>query len=167
MRLRRPGILCGALGPFLWLSLIVVAGAMRPGFSHVTQYISELGSPTETLMRYAAFGFTGFLYLCFALILMVDFRNSRFSRLAAGLIALDDLGRIGTGVFPCNPGCVGLSLSQNLHHFFATVGFGSGILATIVWGIIFRIQGWPKVFTGYSVGTGISALPFLLLMTWS
>lgn len=127
----------------------------------------ERGSPTETLMRYAAFEFTGFLYLCFALILMVDFRNSRFSRLAACLIALDGLGRIGAGVFPCDPGCMGLSLSQNLHHFFATVGFGSGILATIVWGIIFRIHGWPKVFTGYSVGTGISALTFLLLMTWS
>jgi hypothetical membrane protein len=164
-------MLCGALGPLLWLSLIVVAGAMRPGFSHVTQYISELGeqgSPTETLMRYAAFEFTGFLYLCFALILRVDVRNSRFSRLAACLIALAGLGRIGAGVFPCDPGCAGLSLSQNLPHFFATVGFGSGILATIVGGVIFRIHGWPKVFTGYSVGTGISALTFfLLLMTWS
>jgi hypothetical membrane protein len=134
------------------------------------QYISELGergSSTETLMRYAAFEFTGFLYLCFASALMADFRNIRFSRLAACLIALDGLGRIGAGVFPCDPGCVGLSLSQDLHHFFATVGFSSGILATIVWGIIFRIQGWSKVFTGYSVGTGISALIFLLLMSWS
>ena len=170
MHLRRLGILCGVLGPLLWLSLIVVAGAMRPGFSHVTQYISELGergSSTETLMRYAAFEFTGFLYLCFALILMVDFRNSRFYRLAECLIAIDGLGRIGAGIFPCDPGCVGLSLSQELHHYFATVGFSSGILATIVWGIIFRIQDWPKMFTGYSVGSGISALTFLLLMTWS
>ena len=170
MHLRRLGILCGVLGPLLWLSLIVVAGAMRPGFSHVKQYISELaerGSSTETLMRYAAFEFTGFLYLCFALALMPDFRNSRFYRLAACLIAIDGLGRIGAGIFPCDPGCVGLSLSQELHHYFATVGFSSGILATIVWGIIFRIQDWPKIFTGYSVGSGISALTFLLLMTWS
>ena len=170
MRLRRLGILCGVLGPLFWLSLIAVAGAMRPGFSHVTQYISELGergSSTETLMRYAAFEFTGFLYLCFALALMADFRKSRFTWLAAYLIAIDGMGRIGAGVFPCDPGCVGLSLSQNFHHFFATVGFCSGILATIVWGIIFRIQGWSKMFTWYSVGTGISALFFLLLMSWN
>ena len=163
-------MLCGVLGPLLWLSLIAVAGALQPGFSHVTQYISELaerGSSTETLMRYAAFEFTGFLYLCFGLALMGEFRNGRFSRLAACLIAIDGLGRIGAGVFPCDPGCEGLSLSQNLHHFFATAGFGSGILATIVWGIIFRIRDWPKMFTGYSVGSGISALTFLLLMTWS
>jgi len=137
-------MLCGVLGPLLWLSLIAVAGALQPGFSHVTQYISELaerGSSTETLMRYAAFEFTGFLYLCFALALMGEFRNGRFSRLAACLIALDGLGRIGAGVFPCDPGCVGLSLSQNLHHFFATVGFSSGILATIVWGNYFSDSG--------------------------
>jgi hypothetical membrane protein len=58
MDLRRLGILSGILAPLLWLSLIGIAGAMRPGFSHVSQYISELGergSSTEALMRYAAF----------------------------------------------------------------------------------------------------------------
>lgn len=170
MSLRRLGSLCGILSPLIWLTLIGVAGELRPGFSHITQYISELGergSTTETLMRYAAFEFTGFLYLCFAAALIADFRDSGFSRLAACLIALDGLGRIGAGVFPCDPGCVGLSSSQDLHHFFATVGFCSGILAAIAWGITFRIQGRSKTFTWYSVGSGISALIFLLLMSWS
>ena len=169
MRLQRIGVFCGILGPLLWLSLIAAAGAMRPGFSHITQYISELGergSSTETLMRYAAFELTGFLYLCFASAL-AHFTKSRFTRLAACLIALDGLGRIGAGVFPCDPGCAGLTFSQDLHHLFATVGFCSGILATIACGIIFRIQGWSKIFCWYSVGSGISALTFLLLMTWS
>jgi hypothetical protein len=38
-----------------------LAGALRPGFSHVTQYISELGergSSTEVLVRYGAFEVT-------------------------------------------------------------------------------------------------------------
>ena len=170
MPLQRLGILCGVLGPLLWLSLIAVAGAMRPGFSHITQYISELGergSSTETLMRYAGFEFTGFLYFCFASALMTHYTNSRFTRLVACLLALDGLGRIGAGVFPCDPGCAGLTFSQDLHHLFATVGFCSGILATIACGIIFRIQGWSKIFCWYSVGSGISAMTFLLLMTWS
>ena len=169
MRLQRLGILCGVLGPLLWLSLIAVAGAIRPGFSHITQYISELadrGSTTETLMRYAGFEFTGILYLCFASALMAHFTNRRLIKLAACLFALDGLGRIGAGVFPCDPGCAGLSLSQDLHHLFATIGFCSGILATITCGIIFRIQGRSKIFAWYSVGSGISAMTFLLLMTW-
>ncbi len=167
MNIRKLGILCGILAPLLWLSLIGMAGAMRPEFNHITHYISELGergSSTEFMMRYAAFEFTGLLYLCFAAVLMATFRDSI---LAAGLIGLDGLGRIGAGVFPCDPGCLGLTLSQELHRLFATVGFVSGILAAIAWGVIFRRHGWPLRLTWYSIGTGILALIFLLLMSWS
>jgi len=170
MSLRRLGILCGILGPLLWLSLIGVAGAMRPEFSHITHYISELGergSSTEVLMRYAGFGFTGFLYLCFGSALLATFRDGWYSTLATGLIGLEGLGRIGAGVFACDLGCGGLSSSQQLHRLFATIGFSSGILATIAWGITFRRHGWPQGLIWYSVGTGVLALLFLLLMSWS
>ena len=170
MSLRRLGILCGILAPLLWLSLIALAGATRPGFSHVTHYISELGergSSTEVLVRYAAFGFTGFLYVCFAAALLATFRDGWSPALAAALIGLDGLGRLGAGVFACDPGCTGLSSSQELHHLFATVGFSSGILAAIAWGLSVQRRGWPKLFTWYSVGTGMLALTFLLLMSWS
>ena len=57
MSLRQIGIACGILSPLLWLSLIGIAGAMRPEFNHITHYISELGergSSTEFMMRIAA-----------------------------------------------------------------------------------------------------------------
>jgi hypothetical membrane protein len=170
MSFRTFGVVCGILGPLLWLSLIGVAGAVRPEFSHITQYISELGergSSTEFLMRYGAFGFTGLLYVCFAAALLAISRDGWYSRLAAGLIGLDGLGRIGAGVFACDPGCRGLSSNQELHHLFATLGFSSGILAAIAWGYTFHRRGWPQPFTWYSVGTGILALIFLLAMSWS
>ncbi len=170
MSLRKLGILCGILSPLLWLLLIGVAGAMRPEFNHITHYISELGergSSTEYMMRIAAFGFTGFLYICFASALLVTFRDGWRSTLAAVLIGLDGLGRIGAGVFACDPGCEGLSMSQELHRLFATLGFISGILAAIAWGIIFQRRGWPPGLNWYSVGTGILALIFLLLMSWT
>ena len=169
MSLPRLGILCGIIGPLLWLSLIGLAGAMRPEFSHVTQYISELGergSATEALMRFAAFEFTGFLYLCFASALLVIFQYRWISILGAFLVFLEGIGRIGAGIFPCDLGCNGFSFSQHLHHVFATVGFVSGILATITWGIAFRQEDWPQCMTWYSIGTGVSALIFLLLMSW-
>ena len=170
MKLRRLGMLCGIISPLLWLSLIAAAGAMRPDFNHITHYISELGergSSTEIMMRYAAFGFTGFLYVCFASALLVTFKDGWNSVLAAGLIGLDGLGRIGAGVFACDPGCDGVSLNQELHHLFATVGFSSGILAAIAWGIILRRHGWPVGMMWYSVSSGIIALIFLLLMSGS
>jgi hypothetical membrane protein len=170
MSLRRLGIVCGILGPLLWLSLIGLAGAMRPGFSHITHYISELGergSSTEFLMRYGAFGSTGLLYVCFAAALRAIFRDGWHSTLAAALIGLDGLGRIGAGVFACDPGCGGLSSNQELHHLFAILGFSSGILAAIVWGFTLHRRGWPVPFTSYSVATGILALILLFMMSWS
>lgn len=167
---RRLGICCGILSPLLWLSLIGVAGAMRPEFNHITHYISELGergSSTEYLMRIAAFGFTGLLYVCFALALPATFRDGWRCRLAAGLIGLDGLGRMGAGVFACDPGCEGLSINQEAHHLFATLGFASGIVAAIAWGIVLRRRAWPPGLTWYSVGSGVLALFFLLLMSWA
>lgn len=170
MSLKKFGILCGIIGPLSWLSLIAVAGAMRPEFSHVAQFISELGergSSTEFMMRYAAFGFTGLLYLGFAAALLASFRDGWLSALGAALIGLEGVGRIGAGVFACDPGCEGLSSSQELHRLFATLGFLSGILAAIAWGIAFRRYAWLKGLTWYSVGSGMLALVFLILMSWS
>ncbi|ESS74125.1 hypothetical protein MGMO_3c00070 [Methyloglobulus morosus KoM1] len=64
---------------------------MRPGFSHVTHYINELGergSSTEVIMRYSAFDFTVLLYLCFASTLWVTFRNSGITRWQPNLLPL-------------------------------------------------------------------------------
>lgn len=169
MSLRRLGVVCGIVSPVLWLSLIGVAGAMRPEFNHVTHYISELGergSSTEFMMRIAGFGFTGFLYVCFAAALLATFRDGLTSTLAAILIGLDGVGRMGAGVFACDSGCVGLSMSQELHRLFATLGFISGCLAAIAWGITFQRRGGPSGLTWYCVGSGALALIFLLLMSW-
>ena len=56
---------------------------------------------------------------------------------AAGLIALDGVGRMDAGVFACDPGCGGHSLDQELHHTLATVGFLSGAL------ILLLLMTWP------------------------
>mgnify|MGYP001179606616 CR=1 FL=1 len=172
MSLRKLGLICGILSPLLWLALIGVAGAMRPEFSHRTHYISELaehGSSTEFMMRIAAFGFTGFLYVCFALALLATFRDGEWGwrTLTAVLIALDGVGRIGAGVFACDPGCAGFSMSQELHRLFATLGFLAGILATLAWGIACRRHAWSPALSGYSVGSGALALTCLLLMLWT
>lgn len=170
VNLRKLGLLCGILGPLLWLTLIGIAGAMHPEFNPITHYISELGergSSTELLMRYAAFGSTGLLYIGFAAALQATLWDEWRSALAAALLALDGLGRIGAGVFPCDPGCQGISSSQELHRLFATLGFSSGILAATAWGLLLRRHRWPPALTRYSVASGVLLLMSLLLMSWS
>ena len=172
MRLCQVGILCGILAPVLWASVIILCGSVRPGYSHLTQYISELGergSSTEILMRYAGFVPTGLMHMAFAASLYAVFRGYRLSSVAAILLALNGLGRVVAGLFPCEAGCAGprVLLSQKLHSLAAGVGFLALIGAAILWGVLLRRHRSLKGLSVYSIGAGLSGLVFLLLMSWS
>lgn len=115
----------------LWLAVIVIGGELRPGFDHVGQYISELGergSTTETFVRYGGFVATGLMHVGFAaafhatVVRLAD--RSRLTLLVAVFIALNGVGRIGAGFYPCEPGCAAPEvLSQRLHSLSATIAF--------------------------------------------
>ncbi len=170
--LYKTGVLCGILAPLLWASAIILCGSKRPEYSHFTQYISELGergSSTEVLMRYLGFVPTGLMHLAFAASLYATFRGSRLSSIAAALLALNGLGRIVAGLFPCEAGCAvpRVLLSQKLHTLAAGVGFLSLIGSAIIWGIALRQHKNLRALSLYSIGTGLFGLMFLLLMSWS
>src|ERR1700752_5183423 len=135
--LRRLGLYCGIASPVLWLAVFAAVGGIQPDFPPLTHYISELAardSSTETLMRSVAFGFTGLLYLGFAAALLSIFPRGWMFAVAALLIALDGVGRMGAGIFPCDARCIRVSGDQDLHKVFATIGFLSGISAAILCG---------------------------------
>lgn len=167
----RIGNLCGLLAPILWASAIAVCGSMRPGYSHLTQYISELGergSSTEFIMRYAGFVPTGLMHVAFAAFLYAAFKGSRLAAFAAALVAINGLARVGAGMFPCETGCEGAGLiSQRLHNLSATIGFFALIGATVIWGILLRRYEQLRVLSFYSIGSGILGLVFLVLMSTS
>jgi hypothetical membrane protein len=167
--LRRLGLYCGIASPVLWLGLIAVVGSLQPDFNHLTHYISELaarGSSTEALMRVVAFGSTGFLYLGFAAALLSIFPRGWMFAVAALLVGMDGIGRMGAGVFPCDLGCIRVSGDQDLHKLFATIGFLSGIMAAMLWGVLFRRFVPLRSLSWFSIGSGVVALAALLLMSW-
>jgi hypothetical membrane protein len=149
------------------VALVGLAGASRPDFTLTTDFISELGergSPTAWLVNPAAFIFTGALYVVFAAALSTTFAG-RWAWALAGLLALDGVGRMGAGIYPCDPGCDGNSPTQELHRLYATVGFSAGILAALVCGTLVRRKDrWPG-FGWYSVATGVIAAVLLLMMS--
>ncbi len=170
--LNKVGNLCGILAPPLWASAIIFCGSLRPEYSHFAQYISELGergSATEFIMRYVGFLPTGLMHMAFAAYLYVAFRGSRPAVIAATLLAINGLARIGAGLFPCEPGCVGpnLLLSQQLHSLSAGIGFFALIGASVVWGIFLRRYRSLRGLSLFSIGCGAAGLVFLLLMVWS
>jgi hypothetical membrane protein len=168
MNLRRLGLICGVLGPVLWIALIGLAGIERPGFSLMTDYISELGeraSPAGPVVNYAAFIFTGALYVGFAAALGATFAGRWACGLAAALVAIEGIGRIGAGVYACDPGCDGNSPVQVLHRLFATVGFSAGAAAPLAWGLIAWKEPRLRGLAWCSMATGVVASVLLLLMS--
>ncbi len=166
----RLGNLCGLVAPLLWASAIVLCGTLRPGFSHWSQYISELGergSTTELLMRYAGLVPTGLMHVGFAVFLYGSFKNSRFAALAAALIGVNGLARIAAGMFSCETGCNGTGLEQQLHGLSATIGFFAFIGAAVLWGFVFRHHPRLRNLGLYTFFSAILALVFLLLMSWT
>lgn len=169
----RAGLLCGVLAPLLWMAAIIVAGEMRPGFDHVAQYISELGergSPTEHFMRYAGFVASGLLHITYAAAFGASLRQRTECRhlalVVAGLIALNGLGRIGAGLFSCEPGCAAPEFpDQRLHNLAATVAFIAIAAAALLGSVLFRHVRSLRGLAPYSLATGIAGLLFLGLMS--
>ncbi len=170
--LHKIGILCGILAPVLWASAIFVSGSLRPEYSHLTQYISELGErggSTEFIMRYAAFVPSGLMHMAFAAFLYVAFKGSPLAAMGAMLLAINGIARIAAGMFPCEVGCAlpRLLLSQKLHSLSAGVGFFALIGAAFLWGIVFRRYQSLRCLSVYSVVSGCLGLALLALMSWS
>lgn len=172
---RHAGLLCGLLAPLLWAAVIGLAGELRPGFDHFGQYISELaerGSSTQGLMRYGGFIATGLLHLGFAAALYASLRRHtdqpRLSRLVALLVALNGLGRIGAGIFACEPGCAAPdAIDQRLHHLAASLAFFAIIGASLLSAFVFRRAAALRRLGAYSLATGFAGLVFLGLMSTS
>jgi hypothetical membrane protein len=158
---RRLALRIGIAAPLLWLALIAWGDLYRPDIDAVTDYISELGergSSTAGIFRGAGFLFTGFLYVVLAAALPIVRRRRWRVAVVALFLAFDGIGRMGAGVYPCDPGCDGVSRDQELHGLFATVGFSSGVLAALAAGVLFRRR--------IDILLGLAAAGFLLLLTW-
>ena len=153
-------------------SAIIFCGSLRPEFSHYAQYISELGergSSTEFIMRYAGFVPTGLVHIAFAAFLYGTFKGNSLAVLAAALMAINGIARIGAGMFPCEIGCAlpRLLLSQKLHNVSAVIGFFAFIGAALLWGILFKHYQSLRHLVAYSLVSAWLGLVFLVLMSWS
>lgn len=163
------GLACGVLGPLLWIGMILLCAVLTPGYSGVSDFISELaarGSTTEQLMRIVGFGVSGGLYVFFSGVLCW---RSRFELLAlpgALLIGAGGAARIVAGVYNCDPGCDPnwVSAAQELHNHAAHAGYLALILAALYWGVIANRYRALKRLSPFSIGCGTWTVVFLVLL---
>ena len=109
----RPLAVCGALAPLLFASIVLVAGSLRPAYSHISQFISELGYGPNAIVQNLNFVLTGMLVAAFSYGLHKGLPAG--SRKGPAFLTAFGIGLIGAGVFPGDPANPSV---QSLHFLF-------------------------------------------------
>jgi hypothetical protein len=148
---------------------VVLAGAASPGYSHVSQFISELGArgaPHEWGTRFLGFLPAGVLLLAFCGFAHRALPRSRRTTLAIGGLALYAAGYLVAAAFPCDPGCrpPQPSTSQVIHNVGGAIGY---LLAPVfLFALACAARTWRAarhlVVAGY-VASGLALLGVLTL----
>jgi hypothetical membrane protein len=157
----------GVAGPVLFTVVVIICGALRPDYSHATQFISELGArgtSRAALMNFAGFVPTGMLLASFGVSLAFLLPRRPVSVLAAACMTFFGVGLTFAGIYSCDPGCPhhNASWEATLHERVSAVTFlfgigGSALLAYHFRGLTIWNVLWP-----YSAITSAVALGFLI-----
>lgn len=117
------------VGSLIVMAVMVTAvGALTPGYSHIAQYISELGArgaAHEWLFRLGGFGLCGLLLLAFCGLAYAALPRSRGTTLGLLGLAIYAAGYLVAAAFPCDLGCrpATPSASQWIHNAGGAVGY--------------------------------------------
>lgn len=168
----RKSTLGGVLGPIIFSVAVVIAALMRPGYSHIEQFISELGATgTENaaFMNYAGFVFGGLLIASLGAALLTILPRRRVTLVASVLVSLFGLGVAASGMISCDLGCPqGTGTTANLvHNTIAPIAFLCLIAASFLLGVYWWRESGLRDLALYSLGTGVTALVFLSLLASS
>jgi hypothetical membrane protein len=156
----------GITGSIVFVVVVMLAAALRPGYSHVTNFISELGATGTTnaaLMNYAGFVPAGLMLAAFGVALARALPRHRLTIVAAALIALFGAGVAASGFISCDAGCPQTqgSIENLVHNRIAPIAFLCLILGAAILGIHFRRLAAWRARSVYSLLTSALAICFL------
>jgi hypothetical membrane protein len=87
----------GVVAPVLFVATFAIEGALRPGYSAITTYVSALSLGPRGWVQIANFIVSGLLLLAFAL------RTRASSRAGAILLGVVAVGLVASGIFVMDP----------------------------------------------------------------
>jgi hypothetical protein len=164
----------GAIGPLLFIVVLLIEGATRPGYSAWHNYGSSLSLSEQGWMQIANFIVCGLLTLGFAIGLRQVFRTSRGSVWGPILLGVFGLALIVAGIFVTDPSLgyppgTHSSGPQTLH---GTIHGLNGILtfsslAIAIFVLARRFAGDPnwKGWAVYSIVTGVLVIVSFIAAT--
>ena len=165
-------LFAGIGGPILFCTAVVFVSSLRPDYSHVNQFMSELGEAGghfAWVMNYLGFMIPAGLILMFALVLRVRLPRTTLNLLGTTLLAVFAVSMFFAGVFSCDVGCPvsDRSSDQKLHDLFSIIAFPALTAGVFICGLsLSRTANWRR-FGVYSLATAVSSLVLLVAMVQS
>ncbi len=160
--------LCGVIAPILFTLIVTILGFLRPSYSHVSNTISELGSPgaPNAIVQDANFLVNGLLITAFAFGLRRGIPAAKSSRGPALIGALGVVSFVGNAFLPISGAGSAATTTQAIidvtHISTAIAGFIAFIIATFVFSRLFRKDSMWQGYGTYSRVSGVLATIFLL-----
>ena len=155
----------GLLAPFLFVFTVILGGALRPGYSHMTDTMSELfspGSPNRLLLS-ALYALYGISYSVFGLgLLQFVQERGEFKTIgktaAIAFISVGVLNVLTATVFPQDAWGSVPTFPGMMHMYLSGVISLLSILYTVLFGIWFQRLGFARFYLTYSIATVIGAV---------
>jgi hypothetical membrane protein len=117
-------IYAGIIGPILYALVLFTLGVLEPGYDPISQSMSELGdvdAPYALIMNTLGFPLLGVFFILFSVGVQLDISSGKGSRIGPFMIALSGLFLILAGIFPCDAGCIDVTIIGGMHSLFATL----------------------------------------------
>jgi hypothetical protein len=152
--------LSGMLAAFVYVGTVVLGGILRPGYSHVTESVSELvaaGAPNKLLLS-SLFILYNLLCIIFGIGLFQQVKNSSGRKASGtlGSISLVTVGFIGLLLelfFPQDPGGPAVTFPGTMHIVLAGIAALGTMIAIVSIGLWFKNTRAMKWYTEYSLVT--------------
>jgi hypothetical membrane protein len=159
----------GIIAPLWFAAAMMLAGWLTPGYSPVTEMVSELGArgmPYADLANYVGFVPTGVFIVLFSLGLRPILGRGALTGIISGLVALTGLGVLGTGLFQCDPGCSleGASVEMIAHALSGLVTFTFSAFTPLVMSLYYWRSNRRGVHFAYSILTSVVLIALMGLM---
>jgi hypothetical membrane protein len=163
---RRFLAMCGMIAPVFFVFIAILGGAMRPGYSHLSDTISELfspGSPNKRLLD-TLHTLYAVLLVLFGIGMLQLVRASRRARLvgtlgAAAFIAMGLASVLSATLFPQDAWGSAPTFAGQMHQFVHGVISLLGILYMMLIGIwMNRVEGFPRFQTYSFITVGAAVL---------
>jgi hypothetical membrane protein len=152
-------ILSGLISFSIFLIIAVPLGFFYHGYDHLNDVISKQGAVDSPIMLQTniLFFLMGFTLFLFGIGLLRNYSDKWPGRIGSLFITIAGVSGTLVGIFPCDPGCIGFSIIDEIHTFVSELPL---VLAAI--GILFMIV---EELRGGGIGKNLKRNYWLYIIT--